>query len=270
MPRTLPPAGGLYLPPHRPAGLGSGDAQALRHRRRAPRLPAGKDALVEARLAQRDRSLAADRLHPAEHRRPPRRDGAGGRARRPLPRPPARCRRRPTSSGWNIVFLGLIGLAAAGLIAAASFRRPNEPMRPPGAPRSSTTSTRRPSLSSQSRLRYTLAAGGLAVFFSLVLLVTGILEMFFYVPTPEAGRPLDPDDHLSGPVRRAGARGALLGSPGAGRDRGRPPAAGGLHRRLHEAAPPELPDRRWRCCCSCCCSISPATCCAGTRASAGR
>lgn len=37
----------------------------------------------------------------------------------------------------------------------------------------------------QARLSYTLAAGGLAVFFSLVLLLTGILEMFFYVPTPE-------------------------------------------------------------------------------------
>ncbi len=40
----------------------------------------------------------------------------------------------------------------------------------------------------QARLRYTLAAGGLAVFFMLVLLTTGILEMFYYIPTPtEAG-----------------------------------------------------------------------------------
>jgi quinol-cytochrome oxidoreductase complex cytochrome b subunit len=37
----------------------------------------------------------------------------------------------------------------------------------------------------QSRLRYTLGAGGLSVFLILVLLVTGMLEMFFYVPTPE-------------------------------------------------------------------------------------
>jgi quinol-cytochrome oxidoreductase complex cytochrome b subunit len=34
-------------------------------------------------------------------------------------------------------------------------------------------------------LRYTLGAGGLAVFLCLVLLVTGILEMFYYIPTPE-------------------------------------------------------------------------------------
>jgi quinol-cytochrome oxidoreductase complex cytochrome b subunit len=37
----------------------------------------------------------------------------------------------------------------------------------------------------QARLRYTLAAGGLAVFLMLVLLVTGLLEMFYYIPTPD-------------------------------------------------------------------------------------
>ena len=37
----------------------------------------------------------------------------------------------------------------------------------------------------QSRFRYTLGAGGLAVFFSIVLLVTGLLEMYFYVPSPD-------------------------------------------------------------------------------------
>lgn len=39
--------------------------------------------------------------------------------------------------------------------------------------------------SRQARLRYTLAAGGLAVFLSLVLLITGLLEMFYYIPTPD-------------------------------------------------------------------------------------
>jgi len=40
----------------------------------------------------------------------------------------------------------------------------------------------------QARFRYTLAAGGMAVFLMLILLVTGILEMFYYIPTPaEAG-----------------------------------------------------------------------------------
>ncbi len=37
----------------------------------------------------------------------------------------------------------------------------------------------------QSRFRYTLGAGGLSVYLACVLLITGILEMFFYVPTPE-------------------------------------------------------------------------------------
>lgn len=37
----------------------------------------------------------------------------------------------------------------------------------------------------QSRWRYTLGAGGAGVFLFLVLLVTGLLEMFYYVPLPE-------------------------------------------------------------------------------------
>jgi len=37
----------------------------------------------------------------------------------------------------------------------------------------------------QARLRYTLGAGGLSVYLSLVLFITGALEMFYYVPTPE-------------------------------------------------------------------------------------
>ena len=37
----------------------------------------------------------------------------------------------------------------------------------------------------QARWRYTLGTGGLAVFLFLVLLVTGILEMFYYIPQPD-------------------------------------------------------------------------------------
>jgi quinol-cytochrome oxidoreductase complex cytochrome b subunit len=37
----------------------------------------------------------------------------------------------------------------------------------------------------QARFRYTLGAGGLAVFLVLVLGITGALEMFYYIPTPE-------------------------------------------------------------------------------------
>src|SRR3989337_2384260 len=37
----------------------------------------------------------------------------------------------------------------------------------------------------QARFRYTLGSGGLSVYLILVLIVTGILEMFFYIPTPD-------------------------------------------------------------------------------------
>jgi len=37
----------------------------------------------------------------------------------------------------------------------------------------------------QSRWRHTLGAGGTAVFLMIILGVTGILEMFYYIPTPE-------------------------------------------------------------------------------------
>lgn len=37
----------------------------------------------------------------------------------------------------------------------------------------------------QARFRHTLGAGGLAAFLVLVLVVTGALEMFYYVPTPK-------------------------------------------------------------------------------------
>jgi quinol-cytochrome oxidoreductase complex cytochrome b subunit/mono/diheme cytochrome c family protein len=46
-------------------------------------------------------------------------------------------------------------------------------LHPPGIP------------AAQARFRYTLGAGGLAVFLMLVLTVTGLLEMFYYVPTPD-------------------------------------------------------------------------------------
>ena len=37
----------------------------------------------------------------------------------------------------------------------------------------------------QSRWRYTLGAGGIAVFLTLILGLTGILELFYYIPSPE-------------------------------------------------------------------------------------
>ncbi|MCL5611706.1 MAG: cytochrome b N-terminal domain-containing protein, partial [Chloroflexi bacterium] len=49
----------------------------------------------------------------------------------------------------------------------------------------------------QSRWRYTLGAGGMAVFLALVLVTTGALEMFYYIPTPdEAARSVQTISYL--------------------------------------------------------------------------
>jgi cytochrome b-561 len=90
-----------------------------------------------------------------------------------------------------LFFVGTLILAALGLIARDKISqqagastadpstgrgiRPNffAHLHPPTIP------------ATQARWRYTLGAGGMAVFLSLVLVVTGLLEMFYYIPTPE-------------------------------------------------------------------------------------
>jgi quinol-cytochrome oxidoreductase complex cytochrome b subunit len=80
---------------------------------------------------------------------------------------------------WKILMAGALLLAATGLgIQAALPRNGKRPsfilhLHPPSIP------------AAQARLRYTLGAGGLAVFLCLILLVTGLLEMYYYVPSPE-------------------------------------------------------------------------------------
>ena len=81
----------------------------------------------------------------------------------------------------TLIVTGLLVLAAFGVgLQARSrsttpFPKPNfvHHLHPPSIP------------ALQSRFRYTLGAGGMAVFLSLVLLLTGLLEMYFYVPLPE-------------------------------------------------------------------------------------
>jgi len=81
----------------------------------------------------------------------------------------------------TLILSGVLALAALGMGLQARIRstttlpKPNfvHHLHPPSIP------------ALQSRFRYTLGAGGLAVFLSLVLLVTGVLEMYFYVPSPE-------------------------------------------------------------------------------------
>jgi quinol-cytochrome oxidoreductase complex cytochrome b subunit len=81
----------------------------------------------------------------------------------------------------TLILAGVLVFAAIGMALQARvkstnpFPKPNfvHHLHPPTIP------------ALQSRFRYTLGAGGLAVFLCLVLLVTGLLEMYFYVPSPE-------------------------------------------------------------------------------------
>jgi quinol-cytochrome oxidoreductase complex cytochrome b subunit/mono/diheme cytochrome c family protein len=84
----------------------------------------------------------------------------------------------------TLILAGVLILAAIGMVlqaipkqgeTPAALPKPNfvHHLHPPSIP------------ASQARFRYTLGAGGLAVFLALILLVTGLLEMYFYVPSPE-------------------------------------------------------------------------------------
>lgn len=80
---------------------------------------------------------------------------------------------------WKILLAGALLLAAIGIgIQSVQPRAGTRPsfvlhLHPPSIP------------ALQSRLRYTLGAGGLAVFLCLILLVTGLLEMYYYIPSVE-------------------------------------------------------------------------------------
>ncbi len=85
-----------------------------------------------------------------------------------------------TNVPWNLVLAGALLLAAVGVGAQTlgERKRGGRPsfvlhLHPPSIP------------SAQAHFRYTLGAGGLAVFFSLILVLTGLLEMYYYVPSPE-------------------------------------------------------------------------------------
>ena len=84
----------------------------------------------------------------------------------------------------TLILAGVLVLAAVGMVlqvipkegeSAPALPKPNfvHHLHPPSIP------------ALQARFRYTLGAGGLAVFLSLVIFVTGLLEMYFYIPSPE-------------------------------------------------------------------------------------
>jgi quinol-cytochrome oxidoreductase complex cytochrome b subunit len=82
-----------------------------------------------------------------------------------------------------LFFIGVFTLAVLAFIARGSLPHPSaaRPARP-----NFFAHLHPPTIPAlQARWRYTLGAGGMAVFLSLILVVTGLLEMFYYVPTPE-------------------------------------------------------------------------------------
>jgi len=90
----------------------------------------------------------------------------------------------PNEIPGALILTLVLALAAVGLVLQASPERlktrtlPARPnfvhhLHPPSIP------------ALQSRFRYTLGAGGIAVFLSLVIFVTGLLEMYFYIPSTE-------------------------------------------------------------------------------------
>jgi quinol-cytochrome oxidoreductase complex cytochrome b subunit/mono/diheme cytochrome c family protein len=83
-----------------------------------------------------------------------------------------------------LILAGILVLAAVGLGIQAKRKisgatslaaRPNffHHLHPPSIP------------AEQARFRFTLGAGGVAVFLMLILFISGLLEMYYYVPTPE-------------------------------------------------------------------------------------
>ena len=121
----------------------------------------------------------------------------------------------------------------------------------------------------QARWRYTLGAGGMAVFLVLVLIVTGMLEMFYYIPTPaEAALSIQTISYLvpfGGLVRNLHYWAGQLLLVVSGVHLLRVVFTGAYARRGVSTT-----CWGWHCSSSSSCSISPATSCAGTRASSGR
>jgi quinol-cytochrome oxidoreductase complex cytochrome b subunit len=77
-----------------------------------------------------------------------------------------------------LLLVSILILAAIGWNLKGQGKQPKRPnffhhLHPPAIP------------AEQARFRYTLAAGGLAVLLSLILFITGLLEMYYYVPTPD-------------------------------------------------------------------------------------
>lgn len=87
--------------------------------------------------------------------------------------------------------LTFLSLASMTLIFGRIFNRSKQEHTQPGSGRPNFFYHLHPPTipSPQARWRYTLGAGGLAVFLTIVVIITGVLEMFFYTPTPTQAGP---------------------------------------------------------------------------------
>jgi quinol-cytochrome oxidoreductase complex cytochrome b subunit len=100
-------------------------------------------------------------------------------------------RQHETEYFGQYALITFLGLAAAALVGKRFFERENVTTAGTGAARPNFFHHLHPPSIPlpQARWRYTLGAGGLAVFLVVVITLTGILEMFFYTPTPALAGP---------------------------------------------------------------------------------
>jgi quinol-cytochrome oxidoreductase complex cytochrome b subunit len=92
-----------------------------------------------------------------------------------------------------LIFAAILALTTIGIVLREAF--PLRPISVAAEPDGRRRISKRPSFVShlhpptipaaQARWRHTLGLGGTALFLCLVLLATGLLEMFYYIPTPE-------------------------------------------------------------------------------------
>ncbi len=104
---------------------------------------------------------------------------------------------KPYDLPWELFLAAVLGLIAFIMVlkTTGKFREPVRQSSAIAARDQAISGRRRPNFllhlhpptipASQARWSYTLGTGGLAVFLSLVLLVTGILEMYYYIPLPD-------------------------------------------------------------------------------------
>ena len=120
------------------------------------------------------------------------------------------------------------------------------------------------------KVTYTFCLGGLSFFMFLVLSMTGVLLMFYYVPSTDQAYQNMKDLEASVTFGTADAQHAPLGGARHGHRRLPAHVPRLLHRLVQAAARVQLGHRRAAAASRPSCSPSPATCCRGTSSPSGR